>query len=112
VNLLIDSDIVIDVLRRHIAAIDLFQRLGSNSLFLSAISVGEVVHGIHSRVSAGRDEELFRQFLKNVDVVPFDYEVAVLYGALRFRLRRAGNAPGDPGLMIAAKQPCITTWYS
>jgi predicted nucleic acid-binding protein len=80
----------------------LFGNLGATSLFLSAVSVGEIYHGIHKRGDSGQQELLFRSFLANVDVVPFDFDAAVLFGALRFRLRRAGIAPGDPDIMIAA----------
>lgn len=101
-NLLIDSDIVIDVLRKRSTAIDLHQQLGTNNLLLSAVSVGEVYHGIRSGGNATQEKARFRRLIQNVDVVPFNFDLATVYGALRFRLRHAGIAPGDPDIMIAA----------
>ena len=74
----------------------------TDDLAVTAVSVGELVHGVcrSSRI----DENLARLgvLLAAVVVLPYDAAAASLFGRLKAKLERIGERPGDLDLQIAS----------
>jgi tRNA(fMet)-specific endonuclease VapC len=72
------------------------------SLCISAVTEGELLFGIAKRPDARALHDLVGEFLRRVDVEPWDRAAAARYGALRAELSRQGKALAALDLMIAA----------
>lgn len=71
------------------------------SLCISAITEGELLFGLAKRPEAKRLHLAVREFLRRVDVLPWDGVVAEHYGAVRADLARQGKTLAPLDLLIA-----------
>ncbi len=62
----------------------------------------ELLFGLAKRPEATRLHAAVREFLRRVDVLPFDRPASSVYGALRADLERAGTPVAPLDLLIAA----------
>ena len=102
--LVLDSSVVIEAERRRIRVADL--PIGHNEpLYISAITISEVLYGSHSARTddqRAHRQDFFDQLLDTVLVLPFDQEVAAVYSKIWFDLRSAGLIIGIHDMIIAA----------
>ena len=97
---LIDTDWAVDYLKGIDEKVRFLQN--EEELYISALSVGELVEGIeYSDRKEGRMDSL-NDFLAGVTVLSFTRDTAVEFGKIRNRLRRKGELIGDIDTMIAA----------
>jgi tRNA(fMet)-specific endonuclease VapC len=99
---LIDTDVVINALNGRQQDDILLQRLSSQELFISLITYGEIYEGIYSSRNPTIDEQIFRRFLRGVDVLPLTKLIMRRFARIRGELRRAGTIIGDTDILIAA----------
>lgn len=72
------------------------------SLSISAITEGELRYGLAKRPDATRLHQLVREFLRRINVLPWDTAVAARYGVLRSALAAQGKTVAPLDLLIAA----------
>jgi tRNA(fMet)-specific endonuclease VapC len=72
------------------------------ALCLSAITEGELRYGLARRPDARRLHRAVGEFLRRVDVLPWNTAVAAVYGKLRADLQRHGKTLVPLDLLIAA----------
>jgi tRNA(fMet)-specific endonuclease VapC len=72
------------------------------SLCMSAITTGELLYGLAKRPDAVRLWAAVTEFMRRVEVLPWDRLAAERYGILRADLERAGKPLGSLDLLIAA----------
>jgi tRNA(fMet)-specific endonuclease VapC len=72
------------------------------SLYVSAITEGELFFGLAKRPDARRLHAIVGEFLKRVEVLPWDSTVTRQYGIVRADMERNGRALAPPDLLIAA----------
>jgi tRNA(fMet)-specific endonuclease VapC len=72
------------------------------SLCISAITEGELLFGLAKRPEATRLRAAVREFLRCVDVLPWDDEVAEHYARARAALELQGKTLAPLDLLIAA----------
>ena len=84
------------VVARHVVAVPL------SSLCISAITEGELRYGLAKRPDATRLHQLVREFLRRVNVLPWDTGVAARYGVVRAALAAQGKTLAPLDLLIAA----------
>ena len=72
------------------------------SLCISAITEGELLFGLAKRPDAKRLHLAVREFLRCVDVLPWDSETAERYGTARAHVERQGKMLAPLDLLIAA----------
>jgi tRNA(fMet)-specific endonuclease VapC len=97
---ILDSDHCIALLRGHL---DLRGRVApTETLTVTAISVGELVHGVYK--STQIDENLARLgvLLAAVRVLPYDQAAARYFGRTKAELERMGQKLSDIDLQIAS----------
>ena len=71
-------------------------------LCLSVISEGEILYGLAKKPNARNLHLVVQEFLKRVDVMVWDTNVAEHYGVLRAELEGSGNVLGSLDMQIAA----------
>lgn len=97
---ILDSDHCVALLRGRL---NLRGRIAPDEeLAVTAISVGELMHGVYK--SAQIEENLARLsvLLAEVIVLPFDEQSAGRFGRIKAELERAGEKLGDLDLQIAS----------
>lgn len=72
------------------------------SLCISAITEGELLFGLAKRPEAKNLHQVVREFLRRVDVLPWDSPTAENYGTVRADLARKGTPLGSLDMLIAA----------
>ena len=102
---LIDSSVLVAVERGDLDLNDLLARHGDPEILLSAITVSEVLHGLHrARTDDQRThrESFIEQLLADFPVIPFDLAIARLHARLGAQLAARGVIVGAHDLLIAA----------
>jgi tRNA(fMet)-specific endonuclease VapC len=72
------------------------------SLCISAITEGELLFGLAKRPDAKRLHLAVREFLRRVDVLPWESATAECYGMVRADMARHGKVLAPLDLLIAA----------
>jgi tRNA(fMet)-specific endonuclease VapC len=72
------------------------------ALCVSAITAGELAFGLAKRSEARRLHVAVKEFLRRVDVLPWDGAVAERYGTLRADLERRGKVLAPLDALIVA----------
>ena len=99
---MLDTNSVSHLVRKHPAVARRLVETAPSSLCISAITEGELLCGLANRPDATRLHLVVREFLKRVDVLPWDREIAARYGHLRAELTRNGRGPAPLDLLTAA----------
>ncbi|MCL2021657.1 MAG: type II toxin-antitoxin system VapC family toxin [Betaproteobacteria bacterium] len=71
-------------------------------LCISAITGGELMFGLAKRPDAKRLHKAVMEFLRRVDVLPWDSAVMERYGKARADMEKQGRALGSLDMLIAA----------
>lgn len=103
--LLIDTSIFIEVERKGEAPAALLERLGEESIALSAMTASELLHGAHRADGAlrrGRRERFVETILSSIPVLPFTLAIARTHSRLWADLQKKGEMIGAHDLIIAA----------
>jgi tRNA(fMet)-specific endonuclease VapC len=69
---------------------------------VSAITLGELQHGVARSRTPDANQAALDQFLLPLTVLPFDYRAAAIFGPVRVALERQGQTIGPYDLLIAA----------
>ncbi len=101
-NRLLDTDIIIHFLRGHERVVHRMATLPHSSLAVPAIAVAELYFGAFNSIDPARNCAVVDTLRRQVQIIPFDDEAAVLFGRLKARLRDEGALIPDSALFIAA----------
>src|ERR671914_544412 len=99
---LLDTNQIVHYLRQEQRVVDDLQSRKQESLAASVISVAELYEGILRAVDPEAAEQVLRNFLSEVTVLPVDEEIGRVFGQERARLRQVGLIMSDLDLLIAA----------
>ena len=99
---LLDTNIVSQLIRGNEAVARRIRAVPMSSLFISAITEGELLFGLARRPEATRLHLAVREFLRRVDALPWDGSSAERYGILRAEMTRSGKMLAPLDLLIAA----------
>ncbi len=72
------------------------------SLCISAVTAGELYYGLAKRPEAKRLQAVVWEFLRRVDVLPWDAGIAEHYGAVRAEIALRGKPLAPLDMLIAA----------
>lgn len=99
---LLDTNIVIYVLkRRPIEVLSVFNQNASR-MAISAITLSELYHGAEKSSKVGENLAAIEDFCSRLDVLPYGSKAAQHYGAIRAGLEKLGQPIGVNDLHIAA----------
>ncbi len=99
---MLDTNTVSHLLRQHPTVARRVVATPMAALCISAITEGELQFGLAKRPDAKRLHLAVQEFLRRVDVLPWDSAVANRYGTVRADLERQGKIPASLDLLIAA----------
>lgn len=102
VRYLLDTNSVSHLIKRHPQATQRLLAVPMHSLCISAITAGEMAFGLAKRPDAAALRAAVHEFLRRVDVLPWDSAVAITYGALRAQLQAKGTPLAPLDTQIAA----------
>lgn len=102
VRYLLDTNSVSHLIKRHPQATQRLLAVPMHSLCISAITAGEMAFGLAKRPDAAALRAAVHEFLRRVDVLPWDSAVAITYGALRAQLPAKGTPLAPLDTQIAA----------
>lgn len=98
---LLDTDIVIEVLRKNTSVINKIKQVKKKNCFVSEMTIAELYFGA---AKSGRYEQQVKDvetIMENFKVIPI-FECLQLYGQLRWRLQSQGLKIGDMDIFIGA----------
>jgi tRNA(fMet)-specific endonuclease VapC len=98
---MLDTNTVSHLLRKHPAVIARVVAAPMASLCISAITEGELLFGLAKRQVAKQLHVAVREFLRRVEVLPWDSTVAELYGTVRADMAGQGKVLAPLDLLIA-----------
>lgn len=99
---MLDTNTVSSLMKEHPKVSKRISSLPMDKLCLSVISEGELLYGLAKKPNALNLHRIVREFLKRVDVLAWDSDVAEYYGSLRSQLELSGNLMGSLDMQIAA----------
>jgi tRNA(fMet)-specific endonuclease VapC len=99
---MLDTNIVSHLLKAHPAVVRRVTATPMASLCISAITEGELLFGLAKRPAAKQLHLAVREFLKRVDVLPWDSSVAEHYGTVRADMERQGKLLASLDMLIGA----------
>ena len=99
---MLDTNTVSQLLRQHPAVTRHVTTAPMAALCVSAVTEGELLFSLARRPAAKRLHRAVREFLRRVEVLPWESRAAERYGTLRAGLERNGTALAPLDLLIAA----------
>ena len=99
---MLDTNMVSHIIKRQPQAIARLLEVPMHSVCISAVTAGELAFGLAKRPQALALREAVNEFLRRVEVMPWDAAVAQTYGTLRAALYTKGNPLAALDLQIAA----------
>ena len=99
---MLDTNMVSHLVRQHPDVTRHLVAAPITSLCISAITEGELHFGLAKRPDATRLRSAVREFLRRVDVLPWDSRAAERYGVVRAVMENKGRILAPLDLQIAA----------
>ena len=90
------------IIKRQPQAIARLLEVPMHSVCISAVTAGELAFGLAKRPQALALRDAVNEFLRRVEVMPWDAAVAQTYGTLRASLYKKGTPLAALDLQIAA----------
>ena len=90
------------IIKRQPQAIARLLEVPMHSVCISAVTAGELAFGLAKRPQAVALQAAVQEFLRRVEVMPWDAAVAQTYGTLRAALDKNGTPLAALDLQIAA----------
>jgi tRNA(fMet)-specific endonuclease VapC len=99
---LLDTNTVSYLIKRHPQVTQHLLAVPMHSVCISAITAGELAFGLAKRPEAVALKAAVIEFLRRVEVLPWDDAVAQTYGTLRAQLQSQGTTLAALDMQIAA----------
>ena len=99
---LLDTNTVSRLIKRHPQATQHLLAVPMHSVCISAITAGELAFGLAKRPEAVALKATVNEFLRRVEVLPWDDAVAQTYGTLRALMQSNGTPLAALDMQIAA----------
>jgi tRNA(fMet)-specific endonuclease VapC len=99
---MLDTNMVGFLIRGHPRIVRRVTATPPGVLCISAVTRGEIMFGLNLRSQSQSLRTVVTEFLRRVDSLPWDGEVADAYGLLRAELQRMGKGLGALDTMIGA----------
>jgi tRNA(fMet)-specific endonuclease VapC len=99
---LLDTNIVIYVLkRRPIEVLKIFNTNASR-MAVSSITLSELIYGAEKSANIDRNLEAIEEFISHLEVLPYDAKASQHYGQIKASLEKKGEIIGENDIHIAA----------
>ncbi|MHB1565082.1 MAG: PIN domain-containing protein [Leptospirillum sp.] len=109
IRYMLDTNTVSSLLKKDSMVIQRINQVPIASLCISAITEGELLFGLAKRPEAVRLHAAVNEFLRCVDILPWDEGVALTYAKTRASLERQGKTLSPLDLLIACHAESLGT---
>lgn len=99
---LLDTNIVIYVLKRRPAEVLAVFNTNASRMAISSITLSELMYGAEKSQNINRNLEAIEEFVSHLDVLPYDAKASQHYGQIKATLERKGEIIGENDIHIAA----------
>jgi len=99
---MLDTNTVSHLLKKHPAVAQRVVAVPIGDLCISAITQGELLFGLAKRPEATVLHAVVREFLRRMDVLPWDAATSEVYGTARAATLRAGKVLAPLDLLIGS----------
>lgn len=99
---LLDTNIVSFFMKRNPAVTQRFLSVSRRDIVLSTVVEAELRYGAHRMPPEARVHVILPEFLRRMEILPWDSACAAQYGKLRAETEASGKPMESPDLMIAA----------
>jgi len=99
---MLDTNTVSHLVKSHPAVCRRVTAAPMTALCISAITGGELMFGLAKAPDARRLHRAVMEFLRRVDVLPWDGAAMARYGTMRAGMEKEGRALGSLDMLIAA----------
>lgn len=100
---MLDTNICIYVIKnKPPVVLQLFRKHQSDGLFISAVTLAELVHGAEKSEQQKKNTDALLHLLDLLQVIPFDKRAAYEYGKICAFLQKQGTLIGTMDMLIAA----------
>ena len=99
---MLDTNVVSQLIRKHPSVVSRVTAAPMAALCISAVTEGELLFGLAKRPAATQLQAAVTEFLKRVDVKPWDSNAAKHYGALRASMEAQGKPLAPLDMLIGA----------
>ena len=79
-----------------------FKRHSIGDIGISSITLAELRFGVEKSQQIQKNRQALEEFILPLEIADFDEKAAVIYGAVRAALERAGTPVGDMDMLIGA----------
>ena len=97
---MLDTNTLSSLLKENPLVSKRIASLPMDRLCLSVISEGELLYGLAKKPNAKKLHKVVQEFLRRVDVLVWNSDVAVHYGFLKAELEGAGNTLGPLDMQL------------
>lgn len=98
---MLDTNTVSHILRSHPKVVRRLVDVPMGALCISAITEGELHFGLAKRPAAAQLHLAVQEFLRRIEVLPWDSTAARCYGSVHAAMARVGRVLGPLDLLIA-----------
>jgi len=99
---MLDTNIVIYVLkRRPIQVLDIFNQ-NTNRMAISSITLSELIYGAEKSQNISKNLEAVEDFISHIEVLSYDQKTSQTYGQIKAKLENNGEIIGENDIHIAA----------
>jgi tRNA(fMet)-specific endonuclease VapC len=99
---LLDTNIVIYVLKRRPVEVLAVFNTNASRMAISSITLSELIYGAEKSLNVNRNLEAIEEFVSHLDVLPYDAKASQHYGQIKATLERKGEIIGENDIHIAA----------
>lgn len=97
---LVDTNVIIRVLKGQTELFSLFDDM--EKLFVSSISIGELMYGAELSKKKDFNRELYFDFCNQMKIIYVDSDIAKSYGKIKAQLKKKGRPIPENDIWIAA----------
>ena len=101
-NNLIDTNFVIKIINREAEAINTFEQLKRQRIFISVITIGELSYGANKSNKKDYNMKLFGDFINDHVILNINQDTAVIYGEIKCNLVSKGQNIPENDMWLAA----------
>ncbi len=99
---MLDTNATNHALKLHPAFMENLKKVPISSLCISSITHAEIHYGLAKKPEAVKLHKAVKEFLKYVDILPFDQSVSESYGKFKASVEKHGKSLSTFDMMIAA----------
>jgi tRNA(fMet)-specific endonuclease VapC len=102
IKYLLDTNVVIYVLKlRPIKVLEIFNK-NTNRMAISSITLSELIYGAEKSIKIDKNLEAIEDFTSHLEVLSYDAKASQHYGQIKAGLEKKGKIIGENDIHIAA----------